>query len=512
VKILTPEQIRKVDLFTINNEPIPSIDLMERASREVCHWIEQKYPDGSYCIFCGPGNNGGDGLAIARLLHQKQRQVTVYIPALSNKRANDAQTNLDRLKGINPKGVHEIDHIDQIPFDSIHPDTIIIDAIFGSGLNRKTEGLARLVISKINQLPNTVIAIDIPSGLFANYDTISKNREGIIKADYTLTFQLPRLSFLLPENASFVGDWQIIDIQLMQEGIDLQSTNFNLIDDSHIVEVRKKRKKFTNKGNYGHALLIAGSYGKMGAAILAAKACLKSGVGLLTTHIPHFGYQIMQSTVPEAMTSIDRSEIIFTEFPELSVYKAIGIGPGLDTKKNSAKAFEDLLDKISDQKLVIDADGINILSQNKFLLIKLAKNTILTPHPKEFERLVGGWQNEMDRLMILQQFCQHYDVITVLKGAHTVIALPDGKCFFNATGNPGMATAGSGDVLTGIILGLLAQGYNEKDAAILGVYIHGMAGDLALNSESEESLIASDIISRLGTAFNKINTKQIKQQ
>jgi len=480
---------------------------MERAAKSATDWILDNSMSTSFYIFCGTGNNGGDGLAIARLLSKMPIDIHVFLVKITDQLSEDAQKNLECLYKIDSVMIHQIEKISDLNLSNIKEETIVIDAIFGSGLNRCTEGLSKEVICLINELNNLVISIDIPSGLFANQSVDFKDYEGIVNASITLSFQLPKLAFLLPENADFVGKWHVLDIGLLKKGIDMHETTFFLTEKKYVCKIKKQRKKFSHKGNFGHALLIAGSYGKMGASILASKACLKAGVGLLTTHIPHWGYQIMQTSVPEAMTSIDRSEMIFTGFPELSNFNAIGIGPGLDTKKNSANAFEELLDKIADQKLVIDADGLNILSQNKFLLVKLPKNTILTPHPREFERLVGSWKDEVERLSILTAFCKQYNVITILKGAHTAIALPDGTCHFNSSGNPGMATAGSGDTLTGIILALLAQGYSEKDSAILGVYLHGLAGDLALKSESEESLIASDIISNLGAAFNNLRNQ-----
>ncbi len=504
MKILEPYQIREIDQYTINNKPIPSIELMECAAQSAVDWILNNCMAKSFYIFCGTGNNGGDGLAIARILSNLPIKIQVFMLRLSDNLSPDAAINFERLKDLKHILIHEINSPEELRLISLNEDALIIDAILGSGLNRPTEGLARETIKHINNLPNKTVAIDIPSGLFANYSINFIHYEGIIKADITLSFQLPKLAFLLPENSDFVGKWHLLNIGLMEEAIQQHQTPYYLITGKDVNKYKKPRKKFSHKGNYGHALLIAGSYGKLGAAILASRACLKAGIGLLTTHIPHWGYQIMQGAVPEAMTSIDRSEMIFTEFPELSAYNAIGIGPGLDTKKNSMLAFEELLNKISDQKFVIDADGLNILSKNNFLLLKLPKNTILTPHPKEFERLAGKWKNDIEKLEILKSFCQKYNVITVLKGAHTAIALPDGNCFFNISGNPGMATAGSGDTLTGIILALLAQDYSEKDAAILGVYLHGLAGDIALQKESEESLIASDIICNLGAAFKHI--------
>jgi len=439
------------------------------------------------------------------LLNNLRIKTKVFILQTSNNLSPNAQTNLNRLIQYKKDIVSTINNTNEISFDSIEPEAIIIDAIFGSGLNRPTEGFIKEVINKINELPNKIVSIDIPSGLFAEYDPDYKPSNGIIKANHTLTFQIPKLSFILPENSIFVGYWHILNIGLSPQRIDKHQTPYYYIEKQFIQSIKRKRNKFSHKGNFGHALLIAGSYGKMGAAVLASKACLKSGVGLLTSHIPHWGYQIIQTTVPEAMTNIDRSEMIFTEFPPLQNFDAIGIGPGLSTKKNCFLAFKKLLQEIGTKKMIIDADGLNILSENKFLITLLPQNTILTPHPKEFKKLAGSWKNDMDRLRLLKEFCQQNKVITVLKGAHTTIALPDGTCFFNSTGNAGMATAGSGDVLTGIILALLAQGYPPKNAAIMGVFIHGLAGDKALNNESEETIIASDIISNLGHAFKSIS-------
>ncbi|GAF01516.1 bifunctional ADP-dependent NAD(P)H-hydrate dehydratase/NAD(P)H-hydrate epimerase [Saccharicrinis fermentans] len=505
MKILTPKQTRELDQFTIDHEPIASIDLMERAAQKCMDWIISNIDASSYYIFCGTGNNGGDGLAITRMLDPFPYNKKAFLIHFSDKLSKDAKLNYKHLKKTDAACLSQIDFLEDIDFNQIEPDAIIIDAIFGSGLNRPVEGLAKLVIEKINELPNKVISIDIPSGLMAEYDESYAGSPAIIKADITLTFQTPKLSFLLPENSQFVGHWHVLDIGLLAEYIEEQKETHVLVEKDYITSIYKHRLQHSHKGNYGHALLIAGCYGKMGAAILASKGCLKAGVGLLTVHVPHWGYNIIQSSVPEAMASIDRSEMIFTEFPELNGFNAIAIGPGLNKKKNSVVAFENMLSKIEHHSLVVDADGLNILSENKHLLNKLPQQTILTPHPKEFERLAGSWKNDMHRLKILKDFCQQYQVITVLKGAYTVTCMPDGRCYFNTTGNPGMATAGSGDVLTGIILALLAQNYPPDKAATLAVYLHGKAGDKALLQESKESLIASDIIRNLGNAFKSLN-------
>ncbi|SMO87144.1 NAD(P)H-hydrate epimerase [Saccharicrinis carchari] len=504
MKILAPQQIRDLDQYTIQHEPISSIDLMERAAQHVASELMEKFYNKRFCIFVGTGNNGGDGLAVARVLDDFAYTVKVILVKTSVKLSADASINLDRLLKTNPTCLSTVKKIGEVDFGQIKKDAIIVDALFGSGLSRPLEGLYKSVVDAINELPNKVVSIDIPSGLFAEYDKNSAQGNSIIRAHTTLSFQMPKLSFFMPESGCHVGQWHVLDIGLARNFIREQPCSHYVVSKKQIKKLRKKRPLHSHKGNYGHALLIAGSYGKMGASIIASKACLRSGVGLLTAHVPHWGYGIIQSAVPEAMTSIDRSDMFFTEFPDLNTFSAIGIGPGLNKKRNTVLAFETMLDNMNSQALVIDADGLNILSENKHLLGKVPENAILTPHPKEFERLVGVWNNDMDKLSRLKKFCQQYQVFTVLKGAYTVTCTPNGTCYFNTTGNPGMATAGSGDALTGIITGLLAQNYSPEEAAVVGVYLHGKAGDLALKKESTESMTALDIISCLGAAFKKI--------
>ncbi|HEX7584230.1 MAG TPA: NAD(P)H-hydrate dehydratase, partial [Prolixibacteraceae bacterium] len=355
------------------------------------------------------------------------------------------------------------------------------------------------IVRHINHSGAKVIAIDIPSGLFGE-DNSQNDLSDVIRASQTLTFQFPKLSFLFPENDLFVGDWEVLPIGLHPEAIlQTESKYFDLVG-TFISGTLKKRAKFSHKGTYGHALLIAGSYGKMGASVLSSKACLRAGVGLLTSHIPRLGYQIIQNSVPEAMTSIDPSDTVFSQLPELSQFSAIGIGPGLDKKPETQLAFKTLLQE-KPVKLVIDADALNMLSANPEWYSLLPENTILTPHPKEFERLVGSSDNSYARMQKQVQFSMKYRIIVVCKGAHTCITVPDGSVFFNSTGNPGMATGGSGDVLTGIILGLLAQNYSQEEATLIGIFLHGLAGDLAAAEFGQQAMIAGDIIDQLGKAF-----------
>ncbi len=366
------------------------------------------------------------------------------------------------------------------------------------------EGLAAEIVQKINTCQNTVISIDIPSGLMGE-DNSENIAENIIQADFTLTFQFPKISFLFAENEKYVGEWEVLPIRLHPVGIAQTETSYFFIEKEDIQPFIPKRSKFGHKGTYGHALLIAGSFGKMGAAVLASKACLRSGVGLLTTQIPHLGYPIIQTAVPEAMASVDQHEYTFTEFPDLSQFSAIGAGPGIGQKSNTKKALCELLEK-SQVPLVIDADALNIMAENLTWLEKLPENSILTPHPGEFKRLVGESANSYENIQKQLEFSKKHKVIVVLKGAFTSISTPIGKLYFNSTGNPGMATAGSGDVLTGIILGLLTQGIQPEKAAVAGVYIHGLAGDLAAQEKSQHSIIAGDIIKFLGKAFLTVET------
>jgi hydroxyethylthiazole kinase-like uncharacterized protein yjeF len=388
------------------------------------------------------------------------------------------------------------------------PSAVIVDAIFGSGLKRVVSGLAADVIAYVNSLPNLRIAIDMPSGLFGE-DNRGNHPEAILKADYTLALQSPSLSFFFAENQEFTGVWEVLPIGLHPEIMEREETPYRYLLARYLAPRIRARNKFDHKGSFGHALLIAGCYGMMGAAVLASKACLRGGIGLLTCHVPRMGYKILQTAAPEALISLDPSDIIFTTAPELAVFSAVGVGPGLGCKTNSGSGLRELIEKVK-VPLVIDADALNLLSANPDWIRLLPENTILTPHPKEFDRLLGqpGPLSGYDRHLRQIEFAREHRLIVVLKGAHSSIAFPDGSCWFNTTGNPGMATGGSGDVLTGIILSLLGQGYTPGDAALIGVYLHGLAGDIAAGAASEESLIAGDIIDSLGHAFQYLKDSQ----
>jgi ADP-dependent NAD(P)H-hydrate dehydratase / NAD(P)H-hydrate epimerase len=498
MKILKADQIRSWDQYTIEHEPIASIDLMERAAAKCFEWLDDNgWLVQSFAVFCGKGNNGGDGLAIARMLAERGCKVSVYILEFGHKGTGDFQTNLARLHEYPAVDIHFIQ--DETILHPLSIDTVVIDALFGSGLTRPSDGITSKLIDHINNSGCTIIAIDVPSGM--SVDQSSKGNK-IVKANYTLSFQCYKLAFLVAENAAFIGEVVILDIGLLPEFLTSLETNFELIDKPIIRSIYKPRNRFTHKGNFGHAMIIAGSYGKIGAAVLSAKACLRSGVGLLTCFIPKCGYEILQTALSEAMVMTDVNSSIITKIDEdVLKYDSIGVGPGLGTASETRAAIKELI-SVYKKPMVIDADALNGLSMEKNLP-SLPPGSILTPHPKEFERLFGECKNDFERIEKALQNAKLLNCLIVLKGHHTFIATPNGKGHFNNTGNAGMATAGSGDVLTGMITGLLAQNYSSEDASILAVYLHGSAGDVAAEDFSQEAMIAGDIIDSIGKAFKQ---------
>lgn len=499
-KIFSSEQVRRADAYTIQNEPILSIDLMERAAAACVEWMETFQNMGNKHVFvlCGPGNNGGDGLAVSRMLAEKKVKVSVFIPDDEVKKSEDFSVNLQRLRECSVK----IQSYESSDLNQLSENSIIVDALFGSGLSKPLEGIYKELVLQINNSKCITISIDIPSGLFADKPADAA-KDSIVKADYTLSFQFPKLAFLFAENEYFVGNWQVLPIGLHTGFIQDEQCRNYMIDFEDVKSILKSRSRFSHKGTFGHALLIGGSKGKIGASVLMGKACLRSGAGLVTVHLPGCGYSIIQTAGPEVMVSVDESENECSQIPRLDPFSAIAAGPGLGTGKNTASMLKHLIQEAK-VPLLLDADALNILSDNPTWLAFLPKNSVLTPHPGEFARVAGKTTNSFDRLEVLRSFCIKYSLNIVLKGAYTVTCSPLGNCYFNSTGNPGMATGGSGDVLTGIIAGLLAQGYNATEACILGVHLHGLAGDLAAEETGYEALVAGDIIEHLGNAFVKL--------
>ena len=500
MQIFSAAQIQLWDQFTIGNEPVTSTDLMERAAKACFRWLmENDYENRSFSIFCGKGNNGGDGLVIARMLADRGHHVILYILEFGHKGTGDFQLNLARLHNTTVT-------IRFIPaVQNIHPvDTgdVIIDAIFGSGLNRKPEGLNADVIQHINRSGCEIIAIDIPSGVSADNSSADHTK---VKVRHTLSFEQYKLAFMMPENEEACGEVHILSIGLHPDFKAQTKSGIELTEASFVKSIYKPRNNFAHKGTYGHTLLIAGSYGKMGAAVLATTACLRSGTGLCTVHVPGCGYEIMQVAAPEAMTETDAEENYNTRLnDDTEKYTSIGIGPGIGKNERTADLLKEIINTYK-KPIVVDADGLNLLSENPVLLEQLPPGSILTPHPKEFERLFGKSANDFERMKLAATKAASLKIVIVLKGHRTLIATPE-KIYFNSTGNAGMASGGTGDSLTGIIAGLLAQKYSPADAAVIGVYLHGLAGDIAAKEISMESLIASDLIHYLGKAFLSLSS------
>ena len=501
MKILTSSQLKELDKYTIAHEPIASIDLMERAAIALTNAIIRRW-DKSFkmVVFAGPGNNGGDALAVARMLSQRGYHVEVFLFNTKGKLSEECQTNLERLKMCGSVYFTEIST--QFDPPELTESHVVIDGLFGSGLNKPLSGGFAAVVKYINASKAQVVAIDIPSGLMGEDNTYNI-RQNIVHADVTLSIQLPKLSFLFPENEDVVGEWELLDIGLKQSYIDATASPFSILGEEVIRPIIKPRKRFAHKGSFGHGLLIAGSYGMAGASILSAKACLRSGIGLLTVHTPIHNHDILQISVPEAIVQTDIHERYFAQPTDLSRYKAIAIGPGLGQEEDTALAMMEQIQG-SNLPIILDADAINILSTHRNWLSRLPKRCILTPHLGELERLIGKCMDTYERLTKVKELAAYLQSYIIVKGAWTTIVTPEGEYFFNPTGNPGMATGGSGDVLTGILLALVAQGYSREEACKLGVYIHGLAGDIAAEDMTETGMISSDIINALPNAWKKI--------
>lgn len=496
VKLFSVDQIRAWDKFTIANEPIASIKLMERAAKACSKWISSHYPAGtSFIIICGKGNNGGDGLAIARMLQEKFSGVSTYVIE-DGSRSEDFDINFDRLTKVS-KEIFFIIENEDLPLIS---NCVVIDAIFGTGLSKKPAKLYKDLIKHINANAQDVISIDIPSGLYADKLT---DHELVVEATTTLSFQSYKLAFLIPDSAIYCGKVVILDIDLSEKYEEDNHSEYEMVDLQMISEIYRKRNDFSNKGDYGYACLLAGSYGMMGAAVLSSLACLRSGVGKLSSVIPSCGYEILQSVVPEAMCNTSGTRFV-KNIKDYQKYDVIGFGPGIGKHATHKIWIRELFTKYK-KPLIIDADALNILSELPTLLSNIPAGSIITPHPKEFERLFGPAKSGWERISQVKKYSKKLQIYIVLKGHYTFIASPNGKYFFNSTGNAGMATAGAGDVLTGIITGLVAQGYDQLEACQLGVYLHGLAGDIAEKKTSKESLIAGDIINSMGEVFKFID-------
>ena len=503
MKIFTAAQIHELDKYTIENEPIESIDLMERAAKALTRAIMDEYNSlMPVIVFAGPGNNGGDALAVARMLAENNYTVTVYLFNVNGKLSNDCAVNKVRLMD-NRRLKNFIEVRQEFEPPVLEEGMLIIDGIFGSGLNKPLAGGFASLVKYINSSAATVVSIDVPSGLMTEDNTYNV-RANIIHADLTLTLQHVKLAFLFKENQPYIGRLKVLDIRLSKEGIQKLDANYTMLEENDVRQMIQPRSAFAHKGDMGHALLIAGSYGMGGAAVLAAKACLRAGCGKLTVHSPKKNNMVLQISVPEAIIQLDREETTFSEPIDTEEYHVVGIGPGLGTSEQTAIAMISQIRR-SQCPIVADADALNMLGTHRSWMQQLPKGMILTPHPKELDRMEGNCADSYERLVKASNLAERIQGYVILKGHYSALCMPDGHVIFNSTGNAGMATAGSGDVLTGIITGLLARGYKQAEACLLGMYLHGLAGDIAAKELGEESLIASDLIQYLPKAFKRLN-------
>lgn len=497
MKIFSSEQLYQADQITTEKQQLSTSDLMERAGTQIFNWLDQRMQGAQVPIhiFCGIGNNGGDGLVIGRLLLEKGYNVHVYVVNCSDKRSKNFLINYDRIKNVTKSWPHLMTSEEDFP--EINPEDIIIDAIFGIGMNRKLDGWVKKLIQYLNQEKAFKLAIDMPTGLYA--DKPLEDPEAVLKANHTLTFQAPKLSFFLPETGKFVPFFEVLDIGLDPEFLTTTTPLAELIAKPEAQKFYKQRQKFDYKGTFGHTLVIAGSYGKIGAAILASKSAFKAGAGLVTCFVPKCGYTIVQTALPEAMVATDKEDNLITDIQVDFEPSAIAVGMGMGVQKETVSALMTLFSETK-VPMVIDADALNSISKNKALLKVLPKHSVLTPHLGELERLVGPTKNDFDRIEKTKAFSKKHEVIVVIKGANTITVFDD-TLYINTTGNPGMATAGSGDVLSGVIAGLLSQKYDPLLAAVFGVYLHGSAGNIVSQQVSYEAVMAGDISNALGNAY-----------
>lgn len=501
MKIFTSQQIHELDEYTIEHEPIKSIDLMERAARALTLAISERWTrQVPVVVFAGPGNNGGDALAVARMLSEQGYDVKTYLFNISGHLSADCAENKRRLTEKKNRQLTEVTSEFDPP--QLEAGMLVIDGLFGSGLNKPLAGGFASLVKYINASQAEVVSIDVPSGLMTE-DNSYNVRANIIRATLTLTLQQRKLSFLFGENQQFIGQLRVLDIRLSKEGINKTDAQYTMLEENEVRGMLKPRSPFAHKGSMGQAFIIAGSYGMAGAAVLATKACLRAGAGKVTVHTPKRNVSILQNCVPEAVLQIDHEETTFTEAVSTEQFQAMAIGPGLGTTDQTAVALIAQLRRTT-CPIVADADALNILANRRAWLQQLPKGIILTPHPKELERLEGQCIDSYERLTKARNLAEHLEGYVLLKGHYSALCLPDGRVVFNPTGNAGMATAGSGDVLTGIICGLLARGYSQQEACSIGMYLHGLAGDLAAQELGEESLIASDLIRYLPKAFLRL--------
>lgn len=500
IPIIGPAAVREADAWTLAHEPITSWALMERAAKACVQKVLPRLrAAGSppVMVVAGMGNSGGDGLAMARLLAHEGLDVMALRIRHRTEPSDDNARNAELLVDAGLRLI-DIETVHQLP--ELPRRMWIIDALIGSGLSAPLTGLASEAVGAMNRSGCNIISIDMPSGLFPESNQ-GNDMAGVVRARLTLTLELPKLSFMLPESGEAAGEWEVVPIGLNRAFINRQETSYHLVERIDAERLLPARPRFGHKGSFGHALVIGGCEGRMGAAVLATRACLRSGSGLVTAHVPRVGLDVLQSNEPQAMCSVDPGHTHITRLPNLTSYDAVGVGPGLGKHSDTAAVVTALLLERA-PRLVLDADALNLLAVNVDLLNHLPEGAILTPHPKEFERLAGRTFNTgYERLQEARACAARWRCIIVLKGAWTAICSSDGRVHFNPTGNPGMAKGGSGDALTGLLTGLLAQGLQPFDACLLGTYIHGLAGDAAASRLGADGMTAMDIIDAIPQAW-----------
>jgi hydroxyethylthiazole kinase-like uncharacterized protein yjeF len=491
--ILSAEQLKQADLYTIKNEPVSSLELMERASEKCAEYLCLHFSENTYfLIVCGPGNNGGDGLVIARLLKSNKKKVHVILIGDNFSEENKIQ---QQKVSENRIIISDNSSLNEYAANS----EIIVDCIFGYGLKRKPEGVFDDCISKMNLSGKPIISIDIPSGLFTEGQT---DFSTVIKATVTLTFQFQKLCFLLPDSGIYAGKVEVVDIGLLYPEKTEKEALATYVTSDNLKKCLPKRNPFSHKGTYGHAFLIGGMKGKTGAMIMSTRSCLRTGAGLTTVFIPEKFHDVLAKIAPEAMLGNTTGEDYLTEVNFVNMIPdAIGIGPGMGTNADTIIVLKKVIDQ-KDIPKVLDADALNLISQNKMLFENLNESCIITPHPGEFKRLAGDYASSLEMIDLQKAFSKKYKCIVVLKNRFTSVTDSKGNLYFNSTGNPGLAKGGSGDTLTGIITALLAQKLSCLEAALTGVFIHGLAADLAVEKINERSLLASDVTDFISPAID----------
>ncbi len=503
MKLFTTEEIRAIDRRTIEQEGVPSLELIERVAEGVADEISSRWRSNKpTMVFAGPGNNGADALGAARLLFERGFRPEVFLFNIGgDKLSTDCAASRDRMLAEVPDIIfHEVK--DRFSMPKITTNHLVIDGLFGSGLREELQGGFKSLVQYINDENATVVSIDLPSGMFGDWNPQIVNRN-TIHATLTLAIQFPRISFFIPDNAELIGEWKIIDIGLSEKAIATSPANFCLVEQRDVHRRLRHRKEFASKADFGSGILYAGSYGMMGAAILAARGALRAGVGKLTVNSPKCGYQIMQSSVPEALFRHNRGEINIIDIHPERDFSAIAVGPGIGTNELTVKAVKDFLASIN-QPVILDADALNCIAIKPSILNTIPVLSILTPHAGEFDRLFGPQPSAEARLRKAIEMAKYYNILIILKGRYTAIVRPDGKVYFNSSGCPAMATAGSGYVLTGVLLSMLAQGYPAELASLIAVYVHGLAGEMAAAEQGEYGVTAGDIASYIGKAISEI--------